>query len=86
MLMRVAPSHLRYGHFEHFYYRREPEKVRQLADFAIRHYWPHLADDETNTVSGLPMLSHVRLVNCPMADGRLCSWGDEYRTTCRCWG
>ncbi|EPD4218325.1 protein adenylyltransferase SelO family protein [Escherichia coli] len=22
------------------------EKVRQLADFAIRHYWPHLADDE----------------------------------------
>ncbi|STJ80352.1 putative cytoplasmic protein YdiU [Escherichia coli] len=35
MLMRVAPSHLRFGHFEHFYYRREPEKVRQLADFAI---------------------------------------------------
>ncbi|HCN6038451.1 TPA: YdiU family protein, partial [Escherichia coli] len=46
MLMRVAPSHLRFGHFEHFYYRREPEKVRQLADFAIRHYWSHLADDE----------------------------------------
>lgn len=21
MLMRVAPSHLRFGHFEHFYYR-----------------------------------------------------------------
>ncbi len=46
MLMRVAPSHLRFGHFEHFYYRRESEKVRQLADFAIRHYWSHLADDE----------------------------------------
>lgn len=46
MLIRVAPSHLRFGHFEHFYYRREPEKVRQLADFAIRHYWSHLADDE----------------------------------------
>ncbi len=46
MLMRVARSHLRFGHFEHFYYRREPEKVRQLADFAIRHYWPHLQDDE----------------------------------------
>ena len=46
MLMRVAPSHLRFGHFEHFYYRREPEKVRQLADFAIRHYWSHLEDDE----------------------------------------
>lgn len=45
MLMRIAESHLRFGHFEHFYYRREPEKVRQLADFAIRHHWPHLADE-----------------------------------------
>lgn len=43
MLVRIADSHLRFGHFEHFYYRREPEKVRQLADFAIRHHWPHLA-------------------------------------------
>lgn len=42
MLMRLAQSHMRFGHFEHFYYRREPEKVRELADFAIRHYWPHL--------------------------------------------
>lgn len=45
MLMRLAQSHLRFGHFEHFYYRREPEKVQQLADFAIRHYWPHLLQD-----------------------------------------
>ncbi len=33
----------------------------------------------TNTVSGLPMLSHVPPRYCPMADCRLCSWGDEYR-------
>ncbi|EPJ7087585.1 protein adenylyltransferase SelO [Citrobacter amalonaticus] len=45
MLMRLAQSHLRFGHFEHFYYRREPENVQQLADFAIRHYWPHLQQD-----------------------------------------
>ena len=45
MMMRIAQSHIRFGHFEHFYYRREPEKVRQLADFVIRHYWPHLQDD-----------------------------------------
>ncbi|ROP62411.1 hypothetical protein EDF81_0899 [Enterobacter sp. BIGb0383] len=45
MLLRIADSHLRFGHFEHFYYRREPEKVRQLADFAIRHHWPHLAEE-----------------------------------------
>lgn len=42
MLLRVSESHLRFGHFEHFYYRREPEKVQQLADYAIHHHWPHL--------------------------------------------
>lgn len=46
MMMRIAESHIRFGHFEHFYYRREPEKVQQLADFAIRHHWPHLAHEQ----------------------------------------
>ncbi len=43
MLMRVAQSHLRFGHVEHFYYRREPEKVQQLVDYAIERHWPQLA-------------------------------------------
>ncbi|WP_213989654.1 protein adenylyltransferase SelO [Sodalis sp. dw_96] len=42
MLLRVADSHVRFGHFEHFYYRREPEKVRQLADYVISRHWPQL--------------------------------------------
>lgn len=42
MLVRVAQSHVRFGHFEHFYYRREPEKVQQLADYVIEHHWPEL--------------------------------------------
>ena len=45
MLIRVAESHLRFGHFEHYYYRREPLKVRQLADYAIAHHWPHLQNE-----------------------------------------
>jgi len=45
MLIRVAESHLRFGHFEHFYYRREPDKVRQLADYALRRHWPHLQNE-----------------------------------------
>ncbi|MGG2078233.1 protein adenylyltransferase SelO [Lelliottia nimipressuralis] len=45
MLMRIAQSHVRFGHFEHYYYRREPDKVRQLADFVIRHHWPQWQDD-----------------------------------------
>ncbi|RNM07562.1 protein adenylyltransferase SelO [Dickeya undicola] len=40
MLLRVADSHVRFGHFEHFYYRREPEKVRQLAEYVIARHWP----------------------------------------------
>ncbi|WP_437889074.1 protein adenylyltransferase SelO [Phytobacter sp. V91] len=45
MMIRIAQSHVRFGHFEHFYYRREPENVRRLADYMIRHYWPHLQDE-----------------------------------------
>ena len=42
MLMRISPSHLRFGHFEHFFYSQQQEKVQQLADYAVRHHWPHL--------------------------------------------
>lgn len=45
MLMRLAESHVRFGHFEHFYYRREPQQVQQLADFVIRHHWPELQQE-----------------------------------------
>lgn len=45
MLMRIAESHVRFGHFEHFYYRREPERVQQLAEYVIRHHFPHLTDE-----------------------------------------
>lgn len=46
MLLRVAESHVRFGHFEHFYYRKQPEQVRQLADFIIARYWPQLQDQD----------------------------------------
>jgi len=44
MLVRIAESHLRFGHFEHFFYRNQPEQVKQLADYAIRHHWPELSE------------------------------------------
>lgn len=50
MLMRIAPSHVRFGHFEHFYYRREVDKVQQLADFVIRYHWPHLQQEDDRYV------------------------------------
>lgn len=40
MLLRVAESHVRFGHFEHFYHRQQPDQVRQLADYVIARHWP----------------------------------------------
>jgi uncharacterized protein YdiU (UPF0061 family) len=59
MLMRVAESHVRFGHFEHFYYRREPQKVQQLADYVIRHHWPQLQDEADKYCYGSVTLSRV---------------------------
>lgn len=40
-MVRLSPSHIRFGHFEYFYYTRRPEQLKQLADFVIRHHYPH---------------------------------------------
>ncbi|RMH04311.1 MAG: YdiU family protein [Nitrospirae bacterium] len=45
MLVRLAPSHVRFGTFEVFYYRRQYEHLRLLADYVITHHFPHLARD-----------------------------------------
>lgn len=46
MLLRVAESHVRFGHFEHFYYRKQSEQVRQLADFVIARHWPQWVEEQ----------------------------------------
>ena len=42
VLTRIAPSHLRFGTFEFFHYRREFDGVKLLADYAIRRFFPRL--------------------------------------------
>lgn len=44
MLLRTAESHVRFGHFEHFYALQQPEKVKQLADYVIERHWPQLVN------------------------------------------
>jgi len=44
MLLRLAPSHVRFGSFEVFYYRRQPDALKQLADYVIEQHFPHLQD------------------------------------------
>ena len=44
MLTRLAPSHVRFGSFEVFYYRDQHEQVRTLADYVITQHFPQFAD------------------------------------------
>ena len=40
MLLRLAPSHVRFGHFEFFYYTRQHDALRQLLDHIIACHFP----------------------------------------------
>ncbi|MBD1549889.1 protein adenylyltransferase SelO [Pseudomonas typographi] len=43
MLLRLAPSHVRFGHFEYFYYTRQHEQLSALADHVLAaHFAPCL--------------------------------------------
>ncbi|MFA5241049.1 MAG: YdiU family protein [Sulfuricella sp.] len=44
VVTRMAPSHVRFGSFEVFYYRNQHEPIAQLADYVIARHFPHLAD------------------------------------------
>ena len=54
MLIRTAPSHLRFGHFEYFYHDREPgsapeiatPKLQQLMDYTLTHHFPQLMENQ----------------------------------------
>jgi uncharacterized protein YdiU (UPF0061 family) len=44
VLTRIAPSHLRFGTFEYFHYRNQPDHVRTLANYAIERLYPSIAE------------------------------------------
>lgn len=46
MLLRMAPSHVRFGSFEVFYYRNDYEPLKLLADHVIAEHYPDLADTD----------------------------------------
>src|SRR5690554_3148389 len=45
MLLRMAPSHIRFGHFEYFSYTRQHDALRQLIDFTLQTCYPHCQQD-----------------------------------------
>ncbi len=46
MLTRMAPSHVRFGSFEIFYYRRQFKQLGILADYVIQHHYPELQHND----------------------------------------
>ena len=43
LVTRLAPSFVRFGSFEVFYYRNQIEPIKHLADYVIARYYPELA-------------------------------------------
>lgn len=41
-IIRVSPSHIRFGTFEYFFYQKKNDQVKILADYAIEHYFPQV--------------------------------------------
>ncbi len=44
VVLRMAPSFIRFGSFEVFFYRGQADEIRALADFVIAHHYPQFAD------------------------------------------
>lgn len=45
-LLRMAPSHVRFGHFEYFYYTRQHEQLQALGEHVLACHFPHLQGHE----------------------------------------
>ena len=56
VLTRMAPCHVRFGSFELFFYRKQHEQVRMLADYVLREHFPELLAAEKPYVT---LLSEV---------------------------
>ncbi|MFZ6847281.1 protein adenylyltransferase SelO [Undibacterium sp. RuRC25W] len=46
VVTRLAPSFIRFGSFEHWYYHRRHDELKVLADFVIDGYYPECKEDK----------------------------------------
>lgn len=66
VLTRLQHSHLRFGMFQRAAYEQKPENVVALAEYAIAHFYPHLADREGEArIAGL--LEAISLASARLA-------------------
>lgn len=55
-LIRLAPSHIRFGHFEYFYYSRQLAEHQQLAEYVLEQHYPECQSDPQ------PMLAMLKAI------------------------
>ena len=46
MVLRVAPSHIRFGSFEYYFYSQRYDELNTLIDNVLKNYFPHLLTNE----------------------------------------
>jgi len=56
LLLRTAPSHVRFGTFEYFYYSNRHDDIKTLLDHVIEHQYPEFKDSDN---PGLSLLQEV---------------------------
>lgn len=57
VVTRMAPSFIRFGHFEHFSYRNQHVQLKALADYVIKRFYPECRDAKQPYASLLQAVS-----------------------------
>jgi len=80
VVMRMAPSFVRFGSFEVFFSRGQPEAIRILADYVIARHFPELVDTPDKSPA-FPACrgTGYRTPDGTMAGSRFCPRRDEHR-------
>ena len=64
VVTRLAPSFIRFGHFEHFAAQGQDKELRQLADYVIDRYYPQCRDSEARErLGGSPVAAFLEQVS-----------------------
>ncbi len=58
VLTRLAPTHIRFGSFELFFYREQYDCVRELADYVIHEFYAHLDEAADKYLQLLREVTH----------------------------
>ena len=66
VVTRLAPSFIRFGHFEHFCHHGMPDELKALADFVIDHHYPDCRRDPR--WGGNPYVALLAAVTARTAD------------------